>query len=322
MLYLNSGILAQIGIEWTDLIEVVTEVIGILKADDYVQPIKPYLRYGDMRNRIIAMPAYIGGSQPFSGIKWIASFPGNIKKNKPRANSVTVLNEWDTGIPVAIFNTSMISAIRTAAVSATIIDAFLKKKEAGRLAIGIIGCGPIGKMHLQMVESLFGDRIEKVYLYDINRPDRESIRTGLGDRLHICGSWQECYRNSNIFITCTVADRPYIDLPPRKGALILNVSLRDFVAATRGYMDIIVVDNWEEVCRENTDIENMHRKEGLSREDTIPIQDFIENSGIGSLSDDAVVMFNPMGMAVFDVAVARYYYLKAISKNTGLALPD
>jgi ornithine cyclodeaminase len=33
-------------------------------------------------------------------------------------------------------------------------------------------------------------------------------------------------------------------------------------------------------------------------------------------------MFNPMGMAIFDIAVAGSYYQKAISQNVGIQLPD
>lgn len=130
MLYLNTENIQDIGIEWKELTGVIRTATGALHENDYSQPIKPYLRYGDPKNRIIAMPAYVGGGAPLAGIKWIASFPDNIYKNKLRANSVTILNEHDSGVPICVINTSMISAVRTAAVSGVLVEEYLPAEES------------------------------------------------------------------------------------------------------------------------------------------------------------------------------------------------
>lgn len=51
-----------------------------LANNEFAQPIKPYLRYNNLKNRIIAMPAYAGGECDMAGIKWIASYPDNINQ--------------------------------------------------------------------------------------------------------------------------------------------------------------------------------------------------------------------------------------------------
>jgi N-[(2S)-2-amino-2-carboxyethyl]-L-glutamate dehydrogenase len=33
-------------------------------------------------------------------------------------------------------------------------------------------------------------------------------------------------------------------------------------------------------------------------------------------------MFNPMGMAVFDIAIGAYYYKQALERNIGIGMPD
>lgn len=322
MLYLNTSHIENIGIDWHRLVNVIKNAARILSEHDFAQPIKPYLRYGDLKNRIIAMPAYIGGENALAGIKWIASFPDNIKKGKLRAHSVTILNQADSGIPLCTLNTTIVSAIRTAAVSGMVVKEFLKIKTPQQYVVGIIGFGPIGKMHLKMIESILGDSIDKILLYDIRTIDADTVESTMKDKIVICNSWQECYDNANVFITCTVSDKPYVDRQPLKGSLQLNVSLRDFAAATRPYMDIIAVDDWEEVCRQNTDIENMHKTLGLQKEDTISIIDIACNNALDDREQDAVVMFNPMGMAVFDIAIGGYYYREAEKKEIGMLMPD
>ncbi|MCX6318727.1 MAG: 2,3-diaminopropionate biosynthesis protein SbnB [Bacteroidetes bacterium] len=297
-------------VPWPFTVEQIRTAVQCIATNDYVQPLKPYLRYRDLTNRIIAMPAFAGGDINMSGIKWIASFPGNLEKGIPRAHSVVILNEADTGVPVAIFNTAMISVIRTASVSGLMLSCFDKQYPFRDAVIGITGLGPIGKAHIRMCLSLLGDRVEKILVYDIRTPDM----TGLpdDDRIQFVNSWQEAYEQADIFITCTVSKQPYIDIPPKKGSLHLNVSLRDYQSLVcQWFRPAIIVDNWEEVCREKTDIEMMHINEALNREQVYTMEAITSGKFFETHIPEQPVMFNPMGMAVFDIAIATYYYKTA-----------
>ncbi|WP_212004503.1 2,3-diaminopropionate biosynthesis protein SbnB [Chitinophaga sp. HK235] len=323
MLYLNADDIRSIGFDWKKLTEVISESVAALHQNDYSQPIKPYLRYGDPKNRIIAMPAYLGGSQPMAGIKWIASFPDNIYKNKLRANSVTVLNEHDSGIPLCVINTSLISAVRTAAVSGLMIVKYLEANTINRkLIVGINGFGPIGKMHLKMVTAILGDNIAKIYLHDIAGVDKEQVDPEIRHLVEVAGTWEEAYSDADIFMTCTVSAAPYIDKTPRSGSLQLNVSLRDYKVDMKDQVDVIVVDDWDEVCRQNTDIENMHKAKGLQKNDTLSISDIVCNDALKQHKAPEVVMFNPMGMAIFDIATGYYYFREATARKIGSEMPD
>ena len=144
MYYLNSKSVSSIERNWLELAKVIEKAIHSIGDSDYAQPIKPYLRYRDMKNRIIAMPAFVGGAVNFSGIKWIASFPDNIQKGIKRAHSVSILNEADSGIPLCTINTPIISGIRTAAVTGLIIDKFLQlHPDKTDMVVGMTGFGQL-----------------------------------------------------------------------------------------------------------------------------------------------------------------------------------
>ncbi|RJE84327.1 2,3-diaminopropionate biosynthesis protein SbnB [Paenibacillus sp. 1011MAR3C5] len=310
MLYLGEKDLRVIGFRWRELLGVIGEASRMIDQGEYAQPLKPYLRYGNSANRIIAMPAYIGGGIHAAGIKWIASFPGNLSAGLPRAHSVTVLNDADTGKPSAILNTAAVSAVRTAAVSSLMLDRWLASRSADnqRLRIGIIGWGPIGRIHYEMCRSLFGEHIDHIYLTDIRGVELEvRLTEDMNDRISVTEHWQTWYPHCNVILTCTASSARYIDTPPAPGTLLLDVSLRDYQLEAIREVRTIVVDDWTEVCRENTDIELLHREAGLQAEDVMTLGDVSCRDALGELADGESVLFCPMGMAAFDVAVADWF---------------
>lgn len=94
----------------------------------------------------------------------------------------------------------------------------------------------------------------------------------------------------------------------------IKTSIYEFVK------DAIIVDDWDEVCRENTDIENLYIECGLNREMTYLLQDVLCNSYFQNVKDSQSIMFNLMGMGIFDLAIANYFYQKVMLKDKGIAL--
>ena len=318
MIYLNEKHIKRVGIDWNESVEIIRKTVKCIKENDFSQPVKPYLRFRNLDNRIIAMPAFVGKEFNIAGIKWIASFPKNIKKNIPRAHSVIVLNNADTGEVVAVINTTLLSMIRTASVSGLMIKQYNKVRPLKKFNLGIIGWGPIGQYHFDMATKILGSEISKIYLYDLREINKNSINSSFKDRVIITKSWEDVYQDADVFITCTVSKAPYINKKPKEGSLILNVSLRDF--KTEIYEHVkkgIIVDDWNEVCREKTDIEMFCKEKGLRKENTQSIVDVVCDNSLQKISSLDTVMFNPMGMAVFDIATGAYYLKKAKEKNVG-----
>ena len=320
MLYLNEKDLLKMGFNWNATIDVIEQAVHCLEQKDFVQPIKPYLRYRDLTNRIIALIAFVGGKINLAGIKWIASFPSNIDHGLPRAHSVVILNEADTGVPVATINTALLSIVRTASVSGLMIRHFLKARPLQKANVAILGWGPIGRHHYKMVSEIMQGRINKISLFDIRGVDPKTIDGPAKDQTVVVKSWQEAYADADIFITCTVSKAPYVDQKPKAGSLQLNCSLRDYKTSILDFTKAIIVDDWEEVCREKTDIEMMHKERGLQEQDTKSIVDVVCRNAMAGYAKDEAIMFNPMGMAVFDVATGRYYLDKAKALKIGLEL--
>jgi Predicted ornithine cyclodeaminase, mu-crystallin homolog len=323
MLYLNEADLLTIGADWSSLANTVTQALASMSAGDYVQPLKPYLRFKNPANRIIAMPAYIGGSFDTAGIKWIASFPANPSFGIPRAHSVVVLNDAATGQPMALINTPLLSIMRTAAVSAVMLRRWLELPSQHHdrpFNVGLIGCGPIGQWHARMLTVILGSRLGKLTAYDLS-PDRAQQAASIAGSVGaVAASWEEAYCGSDIMVTCTVSGSRYIDVPPPSGSLLLHVSLRDYQPSVLASIDTIVVDDWDEICRENTDIEQLHLTTGLEKNRTIALSEAVFGDKLLSMPRKGALLFSPMGMAIFDIAVAAYTVELARDKGIGLVL--
>ena len=140
-------------------------------------PHSVFVRFpGREKERIIALPGYLGGDDEIAGIKWISSFPENLARGISRASAIMVLNSMQTGRPEVVMEASTISAFRTAASAALAADILHSKGNID--ALGVIGCGLINGQIVRFVASL-RRTIGKVFLYDIDPARGAAYRKAL-----------------------------------------------------------------------------------------------------------------------------------------------
>lgn len=110
-----------------------------------------------------AMPAHLRATTSGAtaagdlvGMKWVAGFPTNNATGMPAISAVVVLNDPETGAPVAMLDGAPITAQRTAAISGLAIQRF--GPDAGIGAgmhpsrhVTIIGAGVQGRSHLPVI---------------------------------------------------------------------------------------------------------------------------------------------------------------------------
>lgn len=300
MVYIDNEQCKELLSDKDECLLAIRDAINVKKRGEYNQPIKPYLKFPDKRNRIIAMPAYVGGNKNICGIKWISSFPDNLEKNIPRAHCLTILNSVFTGIPFCIINASCISIIRTAALSTVLLDKYIQLTDKKKYVLGIIGYGPIGKMHKEYFCHLLKDQISEIHIYDKNIMEEQSD-------VIFETSWEEVYNQADILVLATNTVKPYLTEAPRLNCLTLNISLRDFCVDSFDLTNTVtVVDDWEEVNREKTNIYHLSRNNKLIREDTINIEEFLDMKV--PKGENRAYFVNTMGMALFDICMGNLAY--------------
>ncbi len=123
-------------------------------------PPKPGIHPGEGDNFIHAMPAYIPALKS-AGIKWVAGFPENYKHGLPYITGLVVLNDVETGLPLAVMDCVWITGMRTGAATA-LAAKYLARPESS--VAGILGCGVQGRTNIEALNVLFP--LQKVMAYD------------------------------------------------------------------------------------------------------------------------------------------------------------
>ena len=280
MLYLNEKDLQKMGLNWNETIDGIEKAVHCLETKDFSQPIKPYLRYRDpgqphhRADRVRRRRYRPGGHQ--------------VDRQLPEEHRPGPAARPQRGDPEPCRHRragghhqyGQLSIVRTASVSGLMIRYFDKARPLKNANVAIMGWGPIGRHHYKMVCEVLKDKIGKITLYDVRDIDPATIDGPYKDKTVVAKSWQEAYEDADVFITCTVSPAPYVDLKPKAGSLQLNCSLRDYKTSILDHTKAIIVDDWEEVCREKTDIEMMHTERGLKEEDTKSIVDVVCNNAM------------------------------------------
>jgi N-[(2S)-2-amino-2-carboxyethyl]-L-glutamate dehydrogenase len=274
------------------------------------------------RDRIIALPAYLGDQFEVSGIKWIASFPDNVNQGIERASAVLILNSMNTGRPEVIMESSLISAQRTAA--SAVLAARTLHGEVGPKCVGFIGCGPINYQIAKFLLSVWpGTRSFKLFDLSRERADefgKDCVRLQSELAIEIADSSESVLSACPVVSMATTAATPHISdlsmcLP---NATILHISLRD-ISPEAILESVNVVDDADHVCRAGTSV--------YLAEQLVGHRDFINArlaevlSGEKKLErDQRPVIFSPFGLGVLDVAVAKLVTTLAVEAKIGTVL--
>lgn len=110
---------------------------------------------------IHAMPAYIP-SLGSAGMKWVSGYPGNQKKKLPYISGLLILNDPETGFPIAVMDATWITAQRTGAATA-VAAKYLARPESS--SAGILACGVQGRSNLGALACAF--KLTRVRAFDL-----------------------------------------------------------------------------------------------------------------------------------------------------------
>ncbi len=294
--------------------------------------------------RFMAMPAYLGGKYQMAGMKWYGSNCENKASGLPRSILMMMLNDKDTGAPLALMSANLVSCYRTGAIPG-VGAKYLARKDSE--TVTIIGPGVMGRTCLLAFLSVCpkittvkvkGRGLRSLHAFEeFVKKECPQIQ-----QVIVCDSMEEAVKDSDIICVTSTAPVKEIDFPyiaedwVKKGALICLPSAARFDDDFLINRCKKVVDNyklyeaWAEefpypsyemvqiIGSKFTDYLHEGR---IQREDIVDIADIINKKHPGRESDDEIIVYSVGGMPVEDIAWGGTVYRNALKEGIGVELP-
>ena len=268
-------------------------------------PSKAYLTVdnGDFR----AMPASLPGH---AGMKWVNAHPGNRSHNLPSVMAVLVYNDPETGYPLAIMDSTNITAYRTGAAAA-IASKYLARPESSSL--GIIGAGT--QAHTQIIAHMEFFKLASINTYDISPDSVEKLASDLPEFPIKACSIEET-AGSDILCTLTPSRKPvvmndWISVGTHINAIGADGAGKEELEPEILKRAIVVVDDIKQSSA-GGEI-NVPVQKGIYSIKDIhgTLADLILGKVPGRTDSQAITVFDSTGIAIEDIAVAGLIYEKA-----------
>ena len=161
LLYLSRADVEGLGLTMREVLDAVDQGFAAKGRGKTEMPPKPGI-HTRPDCFIHAMPAYVQEPE-VAGLKWVSGYPPNPAKGLPYITGLLVLNDPETGVPLAVMDCAWITAMRTGA-SAGISAKYLARADSATAAM--VGCGVQARPSLAaLVETL--PALADVRCYDV-----------------------------------------------------------------------------------------------------------------------------------------------------------
>lgn len=314
LLYLSQSDVASAGVTMPEIIETLEAAFREHGEGRVEMPPKPGV-HTRPDAFIHAMPAYIAALHSV-GVKWVSGYPENYKRGLPYITGLLVLNDEETGVPLAVMDCTWITAMRTGAATA-VAAKYLARPDSE--TIGILGCGVQGRSNLEALRVLFP--LKRVVAYDAlpEQTDRFAIEVEQRWALEVVKVRQprEAVAGCDLVVTAgPILHTPHATIKAgwlKEGAF---ASLVDFDS----YWDGAAMKEADKFCTDDVPQLEHYREIGYFQH--IPpiyatVGELVAGKKRGRENSKERTMTCNLGLALDDMATAPLVYRRAIDRKIG-----
>jgi ornithine cyclodeaminase/alanine dehydrogenase-like protein (mu-crystallin family) len=276
--------------------------------------------------RSLAMPGFVRGSVAAAGTKVINGNPGNVRRGLPRASGVTMLFDVTTARITCIMEGAHISALRTASVTAVAVGAL-----HGRALTA----------HLDLLPARL-PALRDIRLFDLDGDRAVALQRAVspacaarGIRIEIAPTPEDAVRPAQLIVPVTTTTQGYIPFDwLQPGALLVNVSLDDPMPDVALRADRLLVDDWPLVKADSRRLLGRLYRAGqiVGPDEPRPAGDHgprpvdatlgqvLTGERPGRCREDDIILVNPFGLAIEDIALASAVHGAAARLGLGVWL--
>src|SRR2546429_1022327 len=237
------------------------------------------------------------------GIKLVTIYPKNAERSIPTHMATIFLVDPETGVPLAVMDGTLITEMRTAAVSA-VATKLLASPDAKILAI--LGSGVQARSHVEALRLV--RRFEEIRVWSPTKAHAEQFAKQIGAKTM---SAEEAVRDADVVVTATNSKSPVLRGRWLKAGCHVNA-----VGACRpdwrelddeAMANVVFVDSREGAKKESGDVilsgAKLYAELGEALAGKVP-----------SCANETTI-FKSLGMAVEDIAAATLVYRSGIQRD-------
>ncbi|MEL6647476.1 MAG: ornithine cyclodeaminase [Pseudomonadota bacterium] len=239
------------------------------------------------------------------GFKYVNGHPKNMAEGLQTVTAFGLLADVDTGYPVLLSEMTVLTALRTAAMSA-LVARYLAPKGATTMAM--IGNGAQSEFQSLAMQAICG--VTSVRLYDIDPVATEKAAanlSGMGLNIVKCRSAEEAMEGAEIITTCT-ADKQYATILTEnmigEGVHINAIGgdcpgKTELAAGVLHRCDIFV--EYPPQTRIEGEIQQLANDHPVTE-----LWQVMTGAAAGRISDKQITLFDSVGFAIEDFSALRY----------------
>jgi ornithine cyclodeaminase len=312
----RADVIAAGGADLAAAMDDVRAALAELRTGAAEMPAEISVSLGDGTGRAYALPARVAGT---AGVKWTAHRPP-AADGMPAAPSVTLVNDARTGLPLGIVESALLTSVRTAAVSALVLQ------NAGGTPrhVTLLGAGAQARTHLRMLVEIF-PTLASVTLWnrDFSRGEAlaREMQARTGAALRCVADLDAAVAPADAVIACTAADTPLLGRAVmRPGRLVMQIGHNEVSFGAIDAADAVLVDLWGDFrSTSGKSLFRMHRAGRFeARRVTADLAGLVLDGWRPPAR--AAVYFSSFGLNVFDVALAARVLAQARRRGLGTAL--
>jgi ornithine cyclodeaminase/alanine dehydrogenase-like protein (mu-crystallin family) len=294
-------------------VEEVFRLHGLGRADNHPRQ-RPRLG----RAMLQVMPAGVAGMG--FGLKAYTVASGGVR-------FVVLLWNEETGDLEAVIEAGLMGQMRTGAASG-IATKYLARPDAA--AVGMFGTGTQAATQLEAVCAV--RPIEQVWVYSRTEEHRERFAAQMSQRLGVAVQAvavpRDAVVSADIVTTITKASEPLFDGDWLRPGVHVNAAgsnraqAQEIDVRTVQRADLIAIDDRAQGRIEAGDLIAAVGRDVLAWEDVVELGQIVAGVAPGRRDDHSITLFESLGVAIEDVAVARRVYEKALALGAGESLPE
>ena len=283
-------------------------------------PAKSYLYFpkGDLRS----MPAYISGEGfDIAGVKCVNVHPQNAEGNLPAVMAVIILNDPNTGFPLAVMDGTYLTCIRTGAAGA--IAAKYLSREDSQVA-GFVGCGAQARTQLSCLREIRNIRKIKIWQFPKDKACVQEFKkwaqTTYGMEATVSSHMDDITMNSDIVITTTPSRTPlvnYVSPGTHINAIGADAPGKQEINPKILKQAKLVVDDWTQASHSGEINVPISMKQLTKNDVYALLGDIVAGKKRGRTSAKEITLFDATGLAIQDISCGYIVY-KALKNKRGI----